>query len=143
MRFIIYRNSLLATIFSMFGAATVAMAVMGMINREIDLLPGILMVAAGLGLMWLAEMISERKAKKKQAKAAQTPRAAAPVQPVQQRPAQPQPEPRYRTPEPPRQTTQVKDPEIQKKIRAYKDLLDCGILTQEEYDQYIRELTRG
>ena len=68
-------------------------------------------------------------------------RRAASVPTVQAPPAQP--EPRYVTPEPPRQTAQTKDADIQKKIQAYKDLLDCGILTQEEYDQNIRELTRG
>lgn len=71
------------------------------------------------------------------------PRPAAPAAPVQSRPAQPQPEPRRTVSEPPKQTEQVTDPDVQKKIQAYKDLLDCGILSQEEYDQKIRELTRG
>ena len=67
--------------------------------------------------------------------------------PVQ--PAQPQPEPNYTAPEPPRQPVQpqaapkANDPDVQKQVQAYKDLLDCGILSQEEYDQKIRELTHG
>ena len=67
--------------------------------------------------------------------------------PVQ--PAQPQPEPVYSAPEPPRQPVQpqaapkANDPDVLKQVQAYKDLLDCGILSQEEYDQKIRELTRG
>ena len=67
--------------------------------------------------------------------------------PVQ--PAQPQPEPVYSAPEPPRQPVQpqaapkANDPDVLKQVQAYKDLLDCGILSQEEYDQKVRELTRG
>ena len=67
--------------------------------------------------------------------------------PVQ--PAQPQPEPVYSAPEPPRQPVQpqaapnANDPDVRKQVQAYKDLLDYGILSQEEYDQKIRELTRG
>ena len=67
--------------------------------------------------------------------------------PVQ--PAQPQPEPVYSAPEPPQQPVQpqaapkANDPDVLKQVQAYKDLLDCGILSQEEYDQKIRELTRG
>ena len=67
--------------------------------------------------------------------------------PVQ--PAQPQPEPVYSAPEPPRQPVQpqaapnANDPDVLKQVQAYKDLLDYGILSQEEYDQKIRELTRG
>lgn len=34
------------------------------------------------------------------------------------------------------------DQDVQKQIQAYKDLLDCGILTQEECEQKIRELTQ-
>ena len=33
--------------------------------------------------------------------------------------------------------------EMEKKLQAYKDLLDCDILTQAEYDEKVRELMRG
>lgn len=82
-----------------------------------------------------------------QAQPAPQPAAPAYAPPVQERPVQPQPEPRYQAPEPPVQpqpvAAQVNPEDVQKKILAYKDLLDCGILSQEEYDQKIRELTRG
>lgn len=70
MRFVIYRNSILATICSMFGAAFIAMAVMSMINGELGILSGIGALAFGVGLMCLAGFISERKEKRKRAKAA-------------------------------------------------------------------------
>ena len=69
-RFVIYKNSILATICSMFGAVCIVMAVGGLFGREIGILPGIAMIAVGLGLMFLAGLISEHKEKKKQAKAA-------------------------------------------------------------------------
>lgn len=50
-----------------------------------------------------------------------------PAQPVQPKPAAPQADPQ----------------DIDRKLQAYKDLLDCGILSQAEYDQKVRELTRG
>jgi len=53
-------------------------------------------------------------------------RPVQPVQPVQQPAQKPQPQP---------------DAEIGKKLAAYKDLLDCGILTQAEYDRKVNELT--
>ena len=68
--FVIYRNSILATICSMIGAVCIAMAVGGMVGKEIGILPGIAMIAVGLGLMLLAGIISEHKEKKKKAKAA-------------------------------------------------------------------------
>ena len=72
-------------------------------------------------------------------------------------PVQPQPEPRYAAPEPPQPEMRYAAPEppqpepaprasyvdVQKQIQAYRDLLDCGILSQEEYDSKVRELTRG
>lgn len=66
------------------------------------------------------------------------PQYVPPVQPVQ-------PEPRYAAPEPPKQpepAPKANDQDVQKQIQAYKDLLDCGILTQEECEQKIRELTQ-
>ena len=53
MRFVIYRNSILASICSLFGSACVAMAVGGLIGKEIEILPGIAMIAVGIGLVWL------------------------------------------------------------------------------------------
>ena len=77
--------------------------------------------------------------------------------PVQEPPVQPQPEMRHAAPEPPQPEMRYADPEpprpepapranaadVQKQIQAYRDLLDCGILSQEEYDSKVRELTRG
>lgn len=82
MRFVIYRNSILASICSLFGSACVAMAVGGLIGKEIEILPGIAMIAVGIGLVWLGSVISERKARKKQAKA-QAAAAGKTAQPVQ------------------------------------------------------------
>lgn len=76
---------------------------------------------------------------------------------VQEPPVQPQPEMRYAAPEPPQPEMRYAAPEppqpepaprasdadVQKQIQAYRDLLDCGILSQEEYDSKVRELTRG
>ncbi len=69
MRFVIYKNSILATFCSMFGAAFIVMAVTSMVSGELGILPGIGVIAAGLGLMFLAGYISERKAKKQREKA--------------------------------------------------------------------------
>lgn len=82
MRFVIYRNSILASICSLFGSACVAMAVGGLIGKEIEILPGIAMIAVGIGLVWLGSVISERKARKKQAKA-QAAAAGKTAQPAQ------------------------------------------------------------
>ena len=82
MRFVIYRNSILASICSLFGSACVAMAVGGLIGNEIEILPGIAMIAVGIGLVWLGSVISERKARKKQAKA-QAAAAGKTAQPAQ------------------------------------------------------------
>lgn len=61
--------------------------------------------------------------------------------PVQETPVQPQSEPQYTVPEPPKAAAPKRnDQEIAKQLQAYKDLLDCGILSQEEYDQKVREL---
>ncbi len=67
-------------------------------------------------------------------------------------PAPAQPEPPRAAPVPPVQAEQPKqgntaagqavNQDLEKKIQAYQDLLACGILSQEEYDQAIRELTR-
>lgn len=72
MRFVIYKNSVLATFCSMFGAAFIAMAVMSMISGELGILPGIGVIAAGLGFMWLGDFISTKKAERKRKKTRQT-----------------------------------------------------------------------
>ena len=69
-RFVVYKNSVLATICSFFGSAFIAMSIFSMFSRELGILEGIGMIAAGLGLMWLGHVISDRKERKKQAKAA-------------------------------------------------------------------------
>lgn len=146
MRFVIYKNSILASLCSMFGAAFITLAVISLINGELDILSGIGLVAVGLGLMWLASVISERKAKRKLAKAKQAAAKAAaanagyaqPVKPVQ--PTKPVQPVKVAQPTKTTQTAQVNNQDVQKKIQAYKDLLECGILTQEECDQKIREL---
>lgn len=69
--------------------------------------------------------------------------------PVYAAPAQSQPAPRYTAYEsaapapaaaPAAPAPQPAAQGNSKQLQAYKDLLDCGILTQEEYDQKIREL---
>ena len=60
-------------------------------------------------------------------------------------PVQPQPEPRYAAPEPPKQpepAPKANNQDVEKQIQAYRDLLDCGILSQEECEQKVRELTQ-
>ncbi|MDO5327940.1 MAG: SHOCT domain-containing protein [Clostridia bacterium] len=60
-------------------------------------------------------------------------------------PAQPQSAPRYTASEPPKQpepAPKANGQNIQEQIQACKDLLECGLLTQAEYEQKIRELTR-
>lgn len=80
MRFFIYRNSILATICSIFGAFFISLAVMAMIGDELDILSGIIALAIGLGLMWLGDFISTKKAEKKRNQARQNTGAAkAPV----------------------------------------------------------------
>ena len=74
MRFIIYKNSILATFCSMFGAAFIAMAVMAMFSGELGILTGIGVIAGGLGFMWLGDFISTKKAERKQKKAQQAAR---------------------------------------------------------------------
>lgn len=76
MRFVIYKNSVLATICSMFGAAFIVMAVTSMISGELGILPGIGVIAAGLGFMWLGDLISTKKAERKRKKAQQAAAAA-------------------------------------------------------------------
>jgi len=72
------------------------------------------------------------------------PQYTAPVQPVQEKTAQTQEKVQYTAPEEPKiAVSQVDDQEVEKKIQAYKDLLDCGILTPEEYEQKLRELRHG
>lgn len=72
MRFVIYKNSVLATFCSMFGAAFIAMAVMAMISGELGIFSGIGVIAAGLGFMWLGDFISTKKAERKRKKTRQT-----------------------------------------------------------------------
>ena len=72
MRFVIYKNSVLASFCSMFGAAFIAMAVMSMISGELGIFPGIGVIAAGLGFMWLGDFISTKKAERKRKKTRQT-----------------------------------------------------------------------
>ena len=76
MRFVIYKNSVLATICSMFGAAFVVMAVTSMVSGELGILPGIGVIAAALGFMWLGDIISTKKAERKRKKAQQAATAA-------------------------------------------------------------------
>ena len=77
MRFVIYKNSVLATICSMFGAAFIVMAVTSMVSGELGILPGIGVIAAALGFMWLGDIISTKKAERKRKKAQQAATAAA------------------------------------------------------------------
>lgn len=76
MRFVIYKNSILASGLSMFGAALIALAVTAMFSGELGVLPGIGVIALGAGLMWLADLVSTKKAERKRRKAQQTATAA-------------------------------------------------------------------
>jgi len=60
--------------------------------------------------------------------------------PVYEAPVQPRPAPQYTAPAAPAPRPVSQD--VDKQLLAYKNLLDCGILTQEEYDQKVSELTR-
>lgn len=71
MRFVIYKNSILATFCSMFGAVFIVMAVTSMVSGELGILPGIGVIAADLGFMWLSDLISTKKAERKRKKAQQ------------------------------------------------------------------------
>ena len=71
MRFVIYKNSVLATICSLFGAAFIVLAVTSMISGELGILPGIGVIAVSLGFMWLGDFISTKKAERKRRKAQQ------------------------------------------------------------------------
>ena len=102
-RFTIYKNSILATICSLFGTAFIAMALLSMINGDLEILSGIIVIAVGIGLVILAGEISQWKERRKKAKAAQkaaaaagnpaaAPRPASPVRPAAPaRPAAPRP----------------------------------------------------
>ncbi|MBE5802830.1 MAG: hypothetical protein E7319_11180 [Clostridiales bacterium] len=71
--------------------------------------------------------------------------------PVQPSAMQPQPEPVRTATTPPESSirqeaaaaVQADPQDLEKKVQAYRDLLECGILTQEEYDQEIRKMMRG
>lgn len=71
MRFVIYKNSIPATLCSMLGAAFIAMAVMAIVSGELGILPGIGVLVGGLGFMWLGDFISTKKAERKRKKARQ------------------------------------------------------------------------
>lgn len=77
MRFVIYKNSVLATLCSIFGASFIAMAVMAMVSGELEILSGIILIVAGIGLMWLGDLISTKKAERKRRKAQQAAGASA------------------------------------------------------------------
>ena len=79
MRFIIYKNSVLASFCSLFGSAFIAMAVMALLSGELGILPAIGTIASGFGLIWLGSVISEKKAERKRAKATQAAAAKAPA----------------------------------------------------------------
>ena len=87
-RFTIYKNSILATICSLFGTAFIAMALLSMINGDLEILSGIIVIAVGIGLVILAGEISQWKERRKKAKAAQKAAAAA-GNPAPARPAAP------------------------------------------------------
>ena len=108
-----------------------------------------LLHAYAVVLLGLAVFISgfcfQRLCRKRAVEYTQPEPQSAYVPPVQETPVQPQPEPRYVAPEPPKQpepAPKANDPDVLKQIQAYKDLLDCGILTREECEQKIRELTQ-
>lgn len=145
MRFVIYKNSILASFCSIFGTGFAAMGVFMLIDDfSIDnLLIAVPVIAIGLGMMWLGSFISAKKAERKRKKTRQTAAANASASAAGYAP--PQPAPRYTASEPPKQpepAPKANGQNIQEQIQACKDLLECGLLTQAEYEQKIRELTR-
>lgn len=72
MRFFIYKNSVLATLCSMFGAAFVALAVTSIFSGELGIISGIGVIVGGLGFMCLGGFISTKKAERKRKKEQQT-----------------------------------------------------------------------
>ena len=72
--FIWYRNSVLASIVSIIGCVIACTGIYGIIDKEIGVGPGILLIIAGIGTAALGSAISEQKAKKKaeQARRAQS-----------------------------------------------------------------------
>lgn len=70
-RFTIYKNSILATLCSLFGTALIAMAVLSMFSGELEILHGLCAIALGAVFVILAGEISERKERRKKVKAAQ------------------------------------------------------------------------
>lgn len=68
MRFVIYKNSVLATVCSLVGAVAMAMGVIGLFQGDISILPAIAVIAVGVGLTWLAMVISDKKEQKKHGK---------------------------------------------------------------------------
>lgn len=68
MRFVIYRNSFLATVCSMFGATFVATAVASILSGGMGVLEAVGVLAVGLFFMWLGSVISRKKAERKQKK---------------------------------------------------------------------------
>ena len=61
-----YRNSILASIVSIFGCA-VALGGIGIITQG-DTIPGIIMILIGAAMAWLGSKISDRKEEKKREK---------------------------------------------------------------------------
>lgn len=68
------------------------------------------------------------------------PQSVTTVPPTEEWTVQPQPEFHYTAPEPQKQPRKTSQQDVQKKIQAYKDLLELGILSQEEYEQKIHDL---
>lgn len=115
MRFTIYKNSVLATICSMFGAACIVLAVTSLIRKELDVLSAVVVIAAGVGLMWLGSVISERKAAKKQAKAAAQQKQSA---------------------------AEFSDQAYLRQFQRYKEMLERGELTLDEYERKLQALKK-
>ncbi len=66
MKFTIYNNSILATLLSVLGTPVFGIGLLALIGGEFDI--AIVFIAAGLGAMVLARVISERKAEKENQK---------------------------------------------------------------------------
>lgn len=151
-----YKNSVLASIISILGCAAIAVGVYSIYDGEIEALSGIGVIAAGVLLAAFGKWISVRKEKKKALKAQRAAEKAAQTSAQERMKKQSQKaffeEEKKAYQQPARENTvsgmSGKQADLRKitasaeeQLKAYKDFLDCGIITRAEYERKKRELT--
>ena len=82
--YFLYKNSVLATLCSIFGSALGILAIGAMSEGELNILSGIAAIALGVSLMFLGNAISKRKAKKQRSKTMRTTGRTTVAQPVRE-----------------------------------------------------------